>query len=129
MIIYLMNNNGYKIEVFHDEMLCKLYAPSNISYESTLEIINLLSNHPERKPEYKIIVYSTNVNTHFRFNELMTVIETFRKNKSMLKGKVAMVVSEMHQISGDLISAHMKLVNVKMKFFNSEEKAINWINS
>lgn len=129
MIIYLMNNNGYKIEVFHDEMLCKLHAPSNISYESTLEIINLLSNHPERKPEYKIIVYSTNVNTHFRFNELMTVIETFRKNKSMLKGKVAMVVSEMHQISGDLISAHMKLVNVKMKFFNSEEKAINWINS
>jgi predicted Zn-dependent peptidase len=119
--------DSFFIELDDTNQVFIINGSGNVDYEKTVEAIQHAIETIKDNPDYKILALMDQVTYHPTFNEIMNIKNQITGLKNLLSNRVAIVTQGRLTIIADMICAFASLSSIKMKSFQSEEEAFNWL--
>ncbi len=119
--------DSFLLEIDESHQIVIIKGTGNVDYEKTLEIIDEVMETLNDHPDYTVLAQMESVSYHPTFNEIMSIKNKITGLKSRLKNKIAVVTTGRLTIIADMICAFSNLSSIKMKSFQSEDDALNWL--
>ena len=118
---------NFDFELVEKDLLCKVIATGEIDFFESVSAMKYVANHPDFKPNYKVLVDLTEMNYHPSYDDLLGIVDSLKLMKDAFRNKIALVTQKKMSIVAKLVTIYCELAGMKMKSFTNFDDAYSWI--